>query len=45
MKDLKVVFENISGRFVMAGKTYGEMLFSRVSLKVSSTRNLYKAWP
>ncbi len=33
MEGLKVIFQNISGGLVMAGKTHGEMVFSRVSLK------------
>ncbi len=33
MEGLRIVFENISGGMVMAGKSHGEMLFSRVSLE------------
>jgi endonuclease/exonuclease/phosphatase family metal-dependent hydrolase len=33
MGKLRIVFENISGGFVMAGKVHGEMVFSRVSLE------------
>lgn len=32
MERLRTVFENISGGLVMAGKSHGEMVFSRVSL-------------
>lgn len=31
--NLRIIFENISGGLVMAGKEHGEMVFSRVSLK------------
>jgi endonuclease/exonuclease/phosphatase family metal-dependent hydrolase len=31
--NLRIVFENISGGLVMAGKEHGDMVFSRVSLK------------
>src|ERR1035438_5847659 len=31
--ELRVIFENISGGLVTAGKVHGEMVFSRLSLK------------